>query len=468
MTHLLRRYHLPLILLLAVLLRLVALWQFPQVFDFVSTGAVQGSESFDVYARNLLATGVYGFQPGLPDATLPPLYSLALAGVYSLFGRGYWQVGLFHIALDALSILFLYHIGRLLFRRGALIGGLAALFTAGYPYLVFQNLTLIDTPFFMTLLYAFLLLVILLRERDRFDWETLLLALLAGVILGLATLTRAITPPLALLVGLWFLFRLGFGQAFVRLLPVALISAGLVGLWIARNYQVFGAFVTISTTSGANLWQGNSRYVIPFMQAGYDVQWTAPTDEELGGLERSSLAADQRRTQLAIQFWQEHPWLLRDLFTTKLLAHWSLDVFPRFNPRPGEQLGLDERGNFQITRVDNQGRLLTYGANDPVNLYEQPLFDQIGRTLHRFYWGGLFLVGVLGLLLTARQWRGVSLLWFVHLSMTFMYVLFHPSTRYRAPTDPLWFLFAAAALVTAWGWVEQRRELRTLAGVGRR
>jgi hypothetical protein len=30
----------------------------------------------------------------------PPLYSYALALVYAIFGRGYWQVGLFHTTLD--------------------------------------------------------------------------------------------------------------------------------------------------------------------------------------------------------------------------------------------------------------------------------------------------------------------------------------------------------------------------------
>jgi len=46
---------------------------------------------------------------------------------------------------------------------------------------------------------------------------------------------------------------------------------------------------------------------------------------------------------------------------------------------------------------------------------------------------------------------------FVQLSMTFMYMLFHPSTRYRTPSDPLLFVFAAWTLV--WGY--QRWRART-------
>ena len=41
----------------------------------------------------------------------------------------------------------------------------------------------------------------------------------------------------------------------------------------------------------------------------------------------------------------------------------------------------------------------------------------------------------------------MSLLIFVQLSQTLMYLVFHPSTRYRSPTDPLLFVFSAYALV---------------------
>ena len=55
-----------------------------------------------------------------------------------------------------------------------------------------------------------------------------------------------------------------------------------------------------------------------------------------------------------------------------------------------------------------------------------------------------------GVALTARRWREISLLWFVQVSMTLTYVIFHPSTRYRAPSDPLLFLFSAYTLVWVW------------------
>ena len=56
----------------------------------------------------------------------------------------------------------------------------------------------------------------------------------------------------------------------------------------------------------------------------------------------------------------------------------------------------------------------------------------------------------------------VSLQWFVQISMTFIYIVFHPSTRYRAPSDPLLFLLSAVALVwlaMRWPWLRDKMGL---------
>jgi hypothetical protein len=448
------RHKLIALLLLAVVARLAVLLIFDDVFAFERTGAIHGSDAYDDYAQNLLATGVYGRTPGVPDAAIPPLYSYALALVYGLFGRGFVQVGLFHILLDTASIWMLYHIGKRLLPHGDWVGWLAGLFYALYPYLIFQNLTLIDTPFFMFWLHAFVLLMVLLRQRPTLDRETWLLALLGGLALGLSVMTRAITPPLALLVALWFLFRLNVRQTILRLLPVALISAAVLGVWMVRNYGVFGSFVPMSTTSGSNFWQGNNPDVVPYFRAGYDVQWTGP---ELDVDDPNSPQADSMRFALAWQWLSDHPEQIAELMWVKFLVHWSIDVAPRFNPTAGELPRLDYQGDA-IAEITEDGALRLGGLppGDPVDAYSTPLFDQIGRTVHRLYWGPLFILGTIGLALTWRHWREASLIWFVQISMTFVYVLFHPSTRYRVPSDPLLFLLSAYTLV----WLYQQWQAR--------
>lgn len=443
------RHKLPLLLISAAAIRLIVLLAFP-IFAFDQTGAIHGSGSFDQYAVNLLETGVYGLTPGTPDAMLPPLYSLVLAGVYGLFGRGALQVGLLHIALDLLSITMLVNIGRRLLPRGDWVGWLAGVFYAFYPYLIFQNLTLIDTPLFMTLFYAFILGVILLRARERLDRGAWLLAIGCGVLLGLATLLRAILPPFALLVGVWFLFRRSLTQTVMRLLPVALVSILMLVPWIVRNYDVYGVFVPGSVTAGSNFYQGSNPDVIPYLRAGYDVQWTSPDEDTPNTPE-----GDRRRTELALAYLRENPDQIPELMWVKLLTHWSIDIFPRRNPVAGEVPRLDYQGNV-IREVDEEGDLSLGGLpeGDPVTAYSEPLFDQIGRAVHRVYFGVLLALALAGIVLTLKEWRDVSLLWFVQISMTLIYVVFHPSTRYRAPSDPLLFLFSAYAIV--WLWVKWR------------
>jgi len=443
-------HKLAVVLVIAVAARLAIFAAFPSIFNFVETGAIHGSEAYDSYATNLLQTGVYGREAGVPDGLIPPLYSYVLAGVYGIFGRGAVQIALFHTLLDAVSIILLYQIGRRLFPKGDWVGALGGLFYALYPYLIFQNLTLIDTPFFMLLLHAFVWLMVLLRKREKPDRWTWLLAASGGLVLGLSLLTRAILPPLAILAALWFLFRLNWKQTLIRLLPVAVIAGLTVVPWIVRNYQVYGVFVAVSLNSGENFYQGNSEYTIPYFRAGYDVQWVPP--QTLITDDPRSPEANAERFEWGMDYLRQYPEQILDLILLKFLVHWSIDIAPRLNPVEGQVPRLDYNGNV-LSETDGQGGLELGGLppGDPVGAYSQPLFDQIGRWVHRFYWGGLLLLGVAGFILTLRQWRDVSLLWFVQISMTLVYIFFHPSTRYRVPSDPLLFLLSAYAVLWIWG-----------------
>jgi hypothetical protein len=219
----------------------------------------------------------------------------------------------------------------------------------------------------------------------------------------------------------------------------------------------------MTTTSGANFWQGNSEYTVRYFRAGYDVQWTAP---ELTTEDRNSREADAERFALALGWLRDNPDKIPELLWVKLLVYWSIDITPRLNPVEGVLPRLDYEGNV-IPEAGDDGDLALGGLppGDPVGAYSSTLFDVIGRTLHRFYWGALLLLGLAGIALTWRQWREVSLLWFVQISMTAVYLIFHPSTRYRVPTDPMWFLFSAYALVWLWGWWDEKRRARVTASV---
>ena len=139
---------------------------------------------------------------------------------------------------------------------------------------------------------------------------------------------------------------------------------------------------------------------------------------------------------------------------TKLHVYWNPQVTPLRNLRTGEKLRVDETGEVVI--VSGEGSHV--GLSAAIAAYQDDsLFNVIGRNLHLLYFGGLWLLAIAGAWLSRRDWRTLSLLYFAQISQTLVYLLFHPSTRYRSPTDPLLFVFSAVAVVWVVGWWRGRR-----------
>lgn len=438
-----------LVVIVAIVARLIALLAFPAIFAYTEPGAeIHGSVAYDEYAINLLETGTFGREPGLPDAGLPPLYSTVLALVYGLFGRHFIAVAAVHILLDVLSIALLYDICRRLFtRNGDVIGALAGLFFALYPYLIFQNLTLNDTALWILLLHLFVWLLIGLRERPMLDRFTLRLAILAGIVLGVSALARALLPPLALLSLPWFLFTLNWRETLLRLLPVAAASILVLIPWTLRSQQIYGGFVPVALNSGENIYQGNNPWTVPVFRAGYDAQWLppplgAPPSEE-------PLARNSYLAQAGWSYLHENTGHIPELLLVKLGVYWNPQVTPLNNLREGEKLSVTDAGEIMI--VTGEGSHIGVTAANAA-YQDNSLFNVVGRRVHVVYFGVLLLLAIAGAWLSRRKWRALSLLVFVQISQTAMYLLFHPSTRYRSPTDPLLFVFSAVALL----WVVER------------
>ena len=324
-----------LVMAVAILARLIVLLAFPAVFAYTEPGAeIHGSVAYDEYALNLLDTGVYGREPGTPDAGLPPLYSYALALIYGVFGRHYLAVAAVHILFDAVSLALLYDICRRLFTRdGAAIGALAGLFFALYPYLVFQNLTLNDTALWILLFHLFVWLLVCLRQQEALDRRTVLLAVCAGVVLGVSALARALLPPLAVLAVVWFRLTLSWRETTLRLLPVAAVSVLVLLPWLLRGAQLYGGFVPIALNSGENIYQGNNPWTVPVFRAGYDAQWLPPPPDAPPvdrPLERNSFLADA-----GWAYMRDNPARIPELLWVKFQVYWNAQVTPLNNLRLG-------------------------------------------------------------------------------------------------------------------------------------
>lgn len=437
-----------------MVVRLAVLFAFPTYFSFEATGVINGEGANNVYAQNLMQTGVFGLQAGVPDAFLSSmLYPYVLAAIYHFFGVQHLPVDLFQIALDVIALFCLIQIGNHLFdaRYARWVGLLGGLFYALYPYLIFQNLTLIFTPLLMALMYAFVLCCILLREQPDWNRRTWFYSLLGGILLGLTVYTRPGISVLPIGVALWFLTKLSLGQTIKRLLPVALVSFAMLVPWAVRNYGIYGRLVFGSASLGFNLWSSYSPYTIPFIQAGYGTSFLP----EIADLptNKGIVAADAQLSAMGLDYLRQHISQLPQFLWVKLLAYWSIDVYPTHNPINGVVPFVRE--GDQIRALTDPQELKQAGYSIAGDVYAEPLFAQVGRTVHRIYFGILLALALIGIWLTIPQWRSVSLLWIIQICMTLVYILLVPETRYRVPTDPMLFLFSAYTLV----WVASESKI---------
>ncbi|MHC4712731.1 MAG: ArnT family glycosyltransferase [Planctomycetota bacterium] len=158
-----------------------------------------------ILGRSLFSGSGYTLN-GLPNTAFPPLYPL-LVGFVSLFADGLGvSTSLVSALAGALLPLPVYFLARLFYgRRVSLV---SSAFAAFWPALVFfagrnvpyaERLYSGSEPLFVTLMTGgILFLVRAAREREARE------AMLAGLFLGLATLTRNEGALLSLFIGAWF------------------------------------------------------------------------------------------------------------------------------------------------------------------------------------------------------------------------------------------------------------------------
>src|SRR5262249_43426595 len=145
---------------------------------------------FDIYAWNVAqGRGYRGPSPDVTDqdhltAYRVPAPSLMWAGLYLLFGHRYDVVRVTHMMIGSLACLLVYGIGRRCFDER--VGMLAAAAYAVYPTGLFYSTQLLSEPLAALLLLWFLLAALQFAEND-----SLRRALVAGLLLGMAILSRA-------------------------------------------------------------------------------------------------------------------------------------------------------------------------------------------------------------------------------------------------------------------------------------
>jgi 4-amino-4-deoxy-L-arabinose transferase-like glycosyltransferase len=236
------------IVIAAVLLRLVWAVLVPVV-------PLSDSRGYDIFARNLVEHGVFGWTPEQPFAFWPPGTSFLYAAMYWLFGYGYTSLIVLHIVISVGLILSSARVAQRFF------GETAALWCAAL-LAVWPTLIMFTTILASELLFAWLTVAALdaWTARSGTVWRR---GTWAGLLLGMAALVRPQALLLPAVYGLALVLssshpRQTFGQQWRVALMAGLVMAVLIAPWAWRNYQLYDEFVLISTNGGITLWMGNT------------------------------------------------------------------------------------------------------------------------------------------------------------------------------------------------------------------
>lgn len=237
-----------LILLLALIWRLV-LWTQP-----LHEPANDEVEYIRV-ARDLLAGHGWSFYAAWRWLRAP-LYPLFLAGSLWLAGGDLQRAALPNILASVGVVYLVYRLARELAPAGSERGPLLAALAAALlqTNATFASLYMSETLF--SLLFGGALLTLAVWRRSGGGWRLAL----AGVLFGLACLTRSAAlvflPLLTLWVAgvlVWRERRLQFKQLLLALLP-AIGAALVIAPWTVRNCRAYGTCILIETGFAYNLW----------------------------------------------------------------------------------------------------------------------------------------------------------------------------------------------------------------------
>jgi 4-amino-4-deoxy-L-arabinose transferase-like glycosyltransferase len=355
------------------------------------------------WALEKLLEPAVGFSPFRTKMIFwPPAYPYFVAAIYALFGS-LTAVKWVQIVVSALLVPAVGRVGRTVFGERA--GPTAAAIVAFYPDLIWYSVHFWCETLYLTFLWWAFERVIAADERGRSRT-----ALAAGLLWGMAALTRETGLYLTPLVALWLGWRAktpGGPRRAVAFFATAVLT---IAPWTYRNWVKLHAFVPVATSGGLALYQGNSGLDRQEVYNRYDAVH--------GKIEQYHWA---RRMGLQSIADRQPLWIFEKL-RDEMPRFWEADSVALIHVFDKRAYGSVSAGAALLARL----------------AIVAPYLAVLG----------LFVAGVVALRLDRAS---VLLLGFLVLH-NLLHVATHGFARYRQPIMPVLFLVAAYAVA---GWRER-------------
>lgn len=216
-------------------------------------------EMLEQYVEFDLSSVDYDPVRGAPTSFRAPLYPAFLGLIYYITGAGterFFAARLVQAGLSALLAPLTYLVSRRLFPHNEPASVTSAWIVTCYPLLIIYPIGLAtENLFFLLVLASFYLLLKIPKSQppDPDSRFTSLYALLSGLFLALAALTRSVILPIAGLAILWTWFILKQKRAAILM---ALVLIVLVTPWVIRNSILHQKWTGIESSMGYNLYVG--------------------------------------------------------------------------------------------------------------------------------------------------------------------------------------------------------------------
>ena len=247
------RHTLLFVFLVALILRMLFVWIQASFHVFDIYFVASDSRVYEALAHNLLSGAGYALD-GRPTALVTPAYPIFLAVLHWLGVDTPIGVGFVQSFVGAATCVLIAMVGRYLDNSYTAI--VAGILSASYVHLIFWTGYILTETLFVFLVIASL--VALLRWQEDVNSRTR--AALAGLLLGVGSLTRPHLLGFAVLAFCWVVVAAGGKRGAAALSGVFLVL-GLVAVlapWTLRNYRSLGIPLVGSTLGGEVLYQGNS------------------------------------------------------------------------------------------------------------------------------------------------------------------------------------------------------------------
>ena len=362
------------------------------------------STEYSAAAVNLITKGELG-----AEYSRPPGYPVFLATIYALFGQSIFATRMVESILGA----FLAVVIALIAKRigGEIVGGLTGMLWAVYPMGVFIA-GLVYPENLLTMLLALGMLCFLPPSHQDLSNKRVFLA---GLLWGLATLTKPVVLGTVEAVSLWLMFW-GRGN---RLLLVSMLLIGVavtVVPWTVRDFYVYQRFVIVEPRAAQHL---------PVMPA-----------------------AEGNVKERNIQNILKQPGAFANHFQREFVNFWKVELHRITMDWPSYREAVHKRDS----RIVQNTIFTSHGLINTVSIMTTaPLF--------------LFaIIGTAVMLFEHERRRYLALLWMTILSFAVVYSIFHAKTRYRIPIEPYIVILSAYGMWKSWAamkWALGKCEVRS-------